>query len=189
MWAPDYITLAELKDLVDVEDTVDDVLLSLLPSATSRAVDRCAGRQFGQVATVEARRYKVRYSRTRGTWRVIIDDLQDETGLVFPNTSYDLGPDNADKLGKPWTFVDFTEDPEADAAGKVSLTALWGWSAIPDAVPMATLLQGNRWSSRKDSPFGIAGSPDTGTELRLLARVDPDVVVSLRNYRRDWWAA
>ncbi len=189
MWAPDYITLTELKDVIDVEDVLDDTFLSLVPSGTSRAVDRCAGRQFGQVDTVEARRYRVRYSRTRGAWRVAIDDLQDETGLVFPNTSYYLGPDNADKKGKPWTYVDFTEDPTGDRAGYADLTALWGWSAVPDAVKLSTFLQGNRWSSRKDSPFGIAGSPDQGSELRLLARVDPDVVVSLRDYRRDWWAA
>lgn len=189
MWAPDYITLTELKDVIDVEDVLDDTFLSLVPSGTSRAVDRCSGRQFGQVDTVEARRYRATYSRTRGAWRVIIDDLQDITGLVLPVTDYWLGPDNADKLGKPWTFVDFGSDPGVDITGKVSLTALWGWSSVPDAVKLSTFLQGNRWSSRKDSPFGIAGSPDQGSELRLLARVDPDVVVSLRNYRRDWWAA
>lgn len=189
MWAPDYVSLTDIKDLVDVEDTVDDVFLALLPSAVSRAVDRCTGRQFGQVSTVEERTYRVRYSGSRGTWRVIIDDVQDVTGLVMPNTSYTLGPDNADLRGKPFTYVDFTEDPTGDVCGKTSVTALWGWTAVPDAVKMSSLLQANRWSSRKDSPFGVAGSPDQGTELRLLARVDPDVAVSLRDYRRDWWAA
>ena len=189
MWSPEYITLVDLKDVVDVDDTADDVYLSLLPSAVSRAVDRATLRQFGQVSTVEERTYRTTYSRSRGSWRAIIDDLQDETGLVVPNTSYSFGPDNADKLGKPWTYVDFTEDPAGDRCGYLSMTALWGWSAVPDAVSLASFLQANRWSSRKDSPFGIAGSPDQGTELRLLARVDPDVAVSLRNYRRDWWAA
>lgn len=189
MWAPDYITLTELKGLVDVGDTEDDAYLSLLPSTVSRAVDRACLRQFGQVSTVEERTYRVRYSSSRGAWRVIIDDLQDMTGLVMPNASYYLGPDDADKRGKPWTYVDFTEDPTGTRAGRTTMTALWGWSAVPDAVRVASFLQGNRWSSRKDSPFGIAGSPEQGSELRLLARVDPDVVVSLRDYRRDWWAA
>lgn len=191
MWAPDYITLTELKDVVDVDDTVDDVYLSLLPSAVSRAVDRATGRQFGQVSTVEERYYPLRYRRSSYTWRAIIDDLQDTTGLLLPAavaSAYTLGPRNADKKGKPFEYIDFTEDPTGDVEGEVAITALWGWSAVPDAIPLASFLQANRWSSRKDSPFGIAGSPDQGTELRLLARVDPDVAVSLRNYRRDWWA-
>lgn len=189
MWAPDYITLEDLKDVVDIDDAEDDTYLSLIPSTTSRAVDRATLRQFGQVDTVEQRTYRVRYSRSRGVWRVIIDDVQDTTGLVMPNEDYTLGPENADKLGKPWTYADFTEDPTGDRCGFTSMTALWGWTAVPDAVKLASFLQGNRWSSRKDSPFGVAGSPDQGTELRLLARVDPDVAVSLRNFRRDWWAA
>jgi hypothetical protein len=189
MWAPDYITLQELKDLVDVDDTEDDAYLSLLPSAVSRAVDRATLRQFGKTDTPEERVYRTKYSRSRGAWRAKIDDVQTTVGLVVPNTSYVLGPNNADLLGKPWTYVDFTEDPTGDRCGFMSMTATWGWTAVPDAIPLASLLQGNRWSSRKDSPFGIAGSPDQGTELRLLARVDPDVAVSLRNYRRDWWAA
>ena len=189
MWAPDYITLPDLKDVVDVDDTADDVYLSLLPSAVSRAVDRACLRQFGQVSTVEERTYRVRYSRSRGLWRAIIDDVQDLTGLVVPDDRFTLGPDNADLKGKPWTYVDFVGDPQGDRCGFMSMTALWGWSAVPDAVSLASFLQANRWSSRKDSPFGIAGSPDQGTELRLLARVDPDVAVSLRDYRRDWWAA
>lgn len=189
MWAPDYITLQELKDLVDVDDTEDDAYLSLLPSAVSRAVDRACLRQFGKVSIVEERVYRTKYSRSRGAWRAIIDDVQTTVGMVVPDSGYTLGPDNADKLGKPWTYVDFTGDPTGLRAGFMSMTALWGWTTTPDAVKVASLLQGNRWSSRKDSPFGIAGSPDQGTELRLLARVDPDVAVSLRNYRRDWWAA
>lgn len=189
MWAPDYITLTELKDLIDVGDTVDDVFLSLVPSTVSRAVDRATLRQFGVVSTVEERTYRVRYSRSRGTWRVIIDDLQTTTGLVMPNTSYVLGPENNVLKGKPWTYADFTEDPTGDVECRTSITALWGWTEVPDAVRLASFLQGNRWSSRKDSPFGIAGSPDQGAELRLLARVDPDVAVSLRDFRRDWWAA
>jgi len=64
----------------------------------------------------------------------------------------------------------------------------WGWSAVPVPVKEATYLQASRFHSRRDSPYGIAGSPDQGSELRLLSRVDPDVAVSLSDFVR-WWAA
>jgi hypothetical protein len=64
----------------------------------------------------------------------------------------------------------------------VKVTALWGWTAVPVAVKQATLLQASRFFSRRHSPYGVAGSPELGSEIRLLARVDPDVGVSLRDY-------
>jgi hypothetical protein len=64
----------------------------------------------------------------------------------------------------------------------------WGWDAVPDAVKEATLLQGSRLDFRRVAPAGVAGSPETGSEVRLLARVDPDVAVSLKDFIR-WWAA
>ena len=39
---------------------------------------------------------------------------------------------------------------------------------------------------RKGSPYGIAGSPDLGSELRLLAKLDADVAVLLRSFVRMW---
>jgi hypothetical protein len=70
----------------------------------------------------------------------------------------------------------------------VEVRATFGWTAIPDLVISATLLQAGRFASRRDSPYGIAGSPDTGSELRLLDKVDPDVAVMLAPLTR-WWGA
>jgi hypothetical protein len=193
-WRPDYITLTELKDVIDVDDAVDDVFLSRIPSAASRAVDRCCGRQFGLVDAPQERYYAVkrttRFERY-GYW-ARIDDLMSTTGLILPDevdTDYRLYPLNAQQEGKPWEYILLTGDYSGDDDDLLAMTAPWGWTEVPDAVVMATFLQANRWSSRKDSPFGISGSPDQAGELRLLERVDPDVKVSLRDYRRDWWAA
>jgi hypothetical protein len=187
MWAPDYITLAELKSFVRVSDTADDVELALDVSAASRAVDRSTGRQFGQVAAPEARSYPVRWDRRRSLWVADIDDLQTTTGLTGV-TGYTLEPRNAVSVGLAWVQMTFKDDPR-DADGYITPTASWGWSAVPSAVKLATRLQGSRFAARRDSPYGVAGSPQQGNELRLLARVDPDVAVSLRYYTRDWWAA
>lgn len=54
---------------------------------------------------------------------------------------------------------------------------------IPPGVHVAALIQSSRLFHRKDSPYGIAGSPAEGSELRLLARLDPDVDALLSPYR------
>jgi hypothetical protein len=42
---------------------------------------------------------------------------------------------------------------------------------------------------RRDSPYGVAGTGGDGNPLRLMAKVDPDVEVALRPYRRTWGVA
>jgi hypothetical protein len=44
-------------------------------------------------------------------------------------------------------------------------------------------MQASRIFSRRQSPFGIAGSPDLGT-VRLSARLDADVEALLRPFRK-----
>lgn len=187
-WRPDYVTLAELKSYVKVDDDVDDAELSMAIPGASRAVDECTGRQFGKVAAPEQRFYPVEYSRRTLRWRAAIDDLQTTVGLVVPNDDYRLEPRNAVADGLAWTHITFGTDPTNDD-GELDLTAPWGWTTVPTAVKLGTSLQVSRFVARRDSPYGIAGSPDQGSELRLLAKVDPDVAVSLKFYTRDWWAA
>lgn len=54
-----------------------------------------------------------------------------------------------------------------------------GFTTVPAAVKLACEIQASRWFKRNDAPFGVAGSAEMGTELRLLARLDPDVEVLL----------
>jgi hypothetical protein len=85
-------------------------------------------------------------------------------------------------------------DADAEAAPQSSddyeatITVKWGWTAFPVPVVNAAKLQTARFVARRDSPYGIAGSPDQGSEMRLLARVDPDVAVILRPFVRVWAA-
>jgi hypothetical protein len=69
---------------------------------------------------------------------------------------------------------------------RVKVTATFGWTAVPDAVKLACLIQASRLFARRHSPFGILGSPETGGELRLLERLDADLVVSVRPFQRVW---
>lgn len=193
-WAPDYITVAEARAFLRIPDSVDDVEIGIWITAASRAIDKRCNRQFGQLAAPAARVYRSTpaYDPTIGLWVMEIDDLQDLTGLTVNGVAYAssgavLLPDNAPADNRPWTRLGFNVQPYDSAPGypmSNNLVGRWGWTAVPTQVPGATRMQVNRFHARRDSPFGIAGSPDQGNELRLLARLDPDVHTSLSGLSR-----
>lgn len=195
-WAPDYITTAELKTYLRISDTADDAVLASAISAASRAIDQFAGRQFGVVSAAETRHYTAEWDRRIGRWVVFHDDVMALSGFSVQTSRgvidvFTMKPINNGFIAKPWThFVveDTSTTQPTILPDDVAVTALWGWTTVPEAVKQATKLQASRLFSRRTSPYGVAGSPDLGSELRLLAQVDPDVAVSLRPYIR-WWAA
>jgi len=208
-WSPLYVTvndLADYENITDAQQITDEISeLTRAVTAASRAVDRHCSRsgvkrQFGKVAAAEERFYTPRWSPRRCRWVVTVDDFQSVTGLAV---NLDLDGDgtysdavtgsrklplNASAEGLPWTALVLPESANGQlcgSEGEVSVTALWGWTSVPVSVEEATLLQASRFYNRGNAPFGVAGSVDTGSEMRLLAKVDPDVAVSLAYYRRN----
>jgi uncharacterized phiE125 gp8 family phage protein len=195
-WQPDYVTATELKAYLRISDAVDDAEVGFAVTAASRAVDRHTNRQFGLVAAPEARKYTARWDRDRCRFVVDIDDLMTVTGLTVTGEAgaidvFAKQPGNADLEARPWTRL--VVDPTSTTLptlkeDAVTVTARYGWTTVPVAVKQAALLQASRFFTRRNAPFGVAGSPELGSELRLLAKVDPDVAVVLGPYQR-WWAA
>jgi len=195
-WKPTYATDAEVAEIILQVTGLDesDAWIPLVNAAASRAVDSHTNRQFGQLDTAtELIIPDVAYRPDRGRYVVPIPDLMTTTGLVIEvagqtvTDGYRLEPSTASIDSKPWTrlalpigasYSWYPDEPEA------AVTARWGWSAVPSAVKSAQLLQVQRFFMRRGSPFGVAGSPDVGSELRLLAKVDPDVAVMLADYVR-----
>lgn len=188
-WAPDYVQLADLRSYLNITGTQHDMFLSTWITTVSRNVDDACGRQFGQVDAAETREYRASYDRREGAWYAEIDDLQDVTDLTVIDasatvvTDYALLPANNPQKGKPY------ERMTLPGAGPFTIDALWGWSAVPAAVKTAMFLQAARLAARRDSPFGISGSPSEQGEIRLLAQLDPDFRTSLKPLVRKWWAA
>lgn len=186
-WAPDYCTVAEIKSYLRITDTADDVLLAAWITAASRAVDSYCGRQFGSVAA-ETRTWTAQYDRSTCGHITPIDDLMTTVGVTVTDesgtavTDYELWPRNAVQKGRPWTQL------RTAAGGALAVFAPWGWTAVPTSVHVATMLQVGRLNARRDSPYGVAGSPSEGSEVRLLAVLDPDLKTSLQGFRRQWWA-
>ena len=190
-WEPDYTTLTDLKNYINIPDDVDDVQLSSAITAASRAVDASAGRQFGQVAAPEERAYTARWDGGTRTWSVDIDDLMTDVGLEVAYagaevTGASFRPSNAVLRGRPWTRMVVASglscSPEA-----VAVTASWGWTAVPAPIEQATLMQAARLFKRRSATLGIAELGDSPA-MRLFNKVDPDVEVIVRPYARVWGA-
>lgn len=201
---PDYASLSEMRAYLRIDDeydTTDDAQLALAITAASRAIDRSTNRQFGLSASAVARVYTAEWSTTHSRYTADIDDVMTTASMVVKtadstegsydttHTDYQLLPFNAAGDTRPWTRVMFPRGTSVPCGpGRIQVTASWGWSTVPDTIKQACLIQASRFHKRRDSPFGIAGSPDLGNELRLLDRLDPDVAVLLSPYRR-WWGA
>ncbi len=202
-WAPDYTTTSAVKTFMRITDSVDDAVIAQAITTASRMIDKAANRQFGQLDAVEARYFTPRYDQHRGRYVVPIDDLMTAVGLLVAVDLADdatygdlvdelsLQPVNAAAKGRPWTRLivhptSSVTPPMRESS--VEVTARWGWTAVPGPIAHACTLQASRLVNRRDSPYGIAGSPDTGSEVRLLAKLDPDVAVTVATYARPWGA-
>jgi hypothetical protein len=199
-----YASLAELRQFVGIPpaDTTDDVTLQLALDAAGAQVDQYCDRSFGADADVTTRLYSPTVTGT-----LDVDPISTATGLVVATddngdgtfettwaigTDFRLDPVNAAALGEPWTRLVALGPrwfPMLPYRPGVSVMAKFGWpgAAAPAGVKEATLIQAARLWKRKDAPFGVAGSVEFGSELRLLAKLDPDVESLLRPYRRSWW--
>lgn len=198
-----YATLTELKGWVGIPaaDPADDATLQLALDAASGQVDAFCDRTFTVDGAPTVRLYSPELGRA-----LVVDPISSATGLAVATddngdgtyettwtlgTDYRLDPANAAAAGRPWTRLVALGTrwfPSNRYRPTVSVTALFGWpGAVPAQVKEATLIQAERLWKRKDAPFGVAGSVEFGSELRLLAKLDPDVESLLRPFRRQWW--
>jgi hypothetical protein len=196
-WRPDYITEEDVKnwERIRADDELDDTEIALYVATASRAIDDHTNRQFGQLATPTEWTYTATFDSERAVWTVSIDDLQDTTGLAvavrdagtIDAADYTLEPVNAVAKGKAYTTLTVRLGAAVQPTGRdneMLLTARWGWTAFPRPVVLGATLQASRFAARRESPYGVAGSPSDGSEMRLLSKLDPDVAVSLRGLLR-----
>jgi hypothetical protein len=211
-WAPTYATAESLAhymasdgfDLDRIEE--ERVELENACESGSRAVDDTTNRQFGVVAAPEAREYTLEWSDSKCMWYAEVDDFQTTTGMVL---AFDTARDgtytttiantyavpalpNAVKKGLAHTRIYLRSTVPAVLDGRAlgfRATIKWGWTAVPLTVVNAAHMQASRFYARRNSPYGVAGSPQDGSEIRLAAKADPDVRVSLKRYWRNRWAS
>jgi hypothetical protein len=195
-----YCSQEALKATLGMTQTTHDVDVDAAISAASRAVDGFCGRRFWQDPAVTTRLYTPHGGE--GT-SLPVDDISTLTGLVIATD------ENGDGTWSrtSWTVNGYTaqygfvvEPPNALADGwpvtrlyavmgwwphltnAVKVTARFGWPSIPADVRSACQILATRFYKRKDTPFGLYGSPEVG--VVTLPKVDPDVSAILNRYRR-----
>lgn len=190
-----YVTRAEVQNalglgtatLVPDSEEIDQVITSV-----SRAIDDYCGRFFYSVAgTVTFTANDYLYLPI-GDWSAVTSIKTDEDNDGTPEVTLTAGTDyrlatNKVVPGWPYTAIQITSFgshtlPLGVTEGvEVIGTRGWGGS-VPAPVTAAALIQTSRIHARRQSPYGVAGSPEGGI-VRLLSRLDPDVELMLRPYR------
>jgi hypothetical protein len=191
-----YTTLNEVKDSLNLDDSIENGAIELAIATASRMIDDYCGRFFYKDGTVEVP--AIRYYTPNDFYTVVVDD--------FVSLSEIATDDNFDQLYQTiWTASDSMFEPvnnpsrgwprnrilavgayvfPANLPQSVRLKGIFGWSSVPYEVRTAAKIQASRLFLRNQSPFGIAGNTDMGT-VRLSAKLDADVEALLRPMRKN----
>ena len=195
-----YITLANLKNYLKIDDSVEDTLLEQIIESASRSIDKIANRRFYLDSTATARTY-----RPIGNLRVITDDIGSTTGLILKtdpnstgtyqttftlNTDYIVEPTNALAKGRPVNYLTIVGSTALSLPvnywPQVQVTAKWGWPEVPDDIEQATYILSADLYKRKDSIGGVLGLSELGAiRMSPLGR---DIAAMVRAYKREFFA-
>lgn len=199
-----YVTLAELTSYLDQGGATslgsgNDAELEQAVEAASRQIDGVCRQRFYQDGSTTAKTYTA-----WDEYLLDVDPISTTTGLVvatdtdddavadttWTTADYQLEPLNGvvDGIsGWPYTRIRAVGDhlfplsPKGRAT--VTVTARWGWAAVPDAIFSATLIQAAYLFRRKDAVTGILGATDFGA-VTVRAGLDRDAADLIAPYRR-----
>jgi len=193
-----YCDLGVFQGELGVDDSVDNARLERVIETVSRAIDEYTGQFFYDTGADDD---QTRYYTARPTRRGIVvptDPVQTVTTLSVATTdgggyserassTWVLEPRNnpSESPARPYEAVRFPRITFQMVPDGVEIVGRFGWAAIPPQVTEACLIQASRIQKRKDAPFGIADIPSLdGGGMRLSARLDPDVELLLKPFRR-----
>lgn len=177
---------------ISVNDPQDDELLHELVEASSRMIDEYCGQFFYSTAGTAFYTPEVRNIVETDPFTAITSIATDDDGdgvyeTVWTASDYYTQPYNAALFGKPYTAVQVTPDGNEafspSIAKSVRLIATFGWASVPKAVAQACIIASTTLYEARKAPFGIVGSSEQGTVLRLSNRLHPEAVLLLEPYR------
>lgn len=178
-----YVTTSELRAHLGYrpEFVEDDVQIGLAADTASALLDDYCGRTFTVDTVATSRIY------TAGRTVTITDVSNTATAVVAVSsdrltwTTLDADSYYFDgSTGWPaTTWQDLTNYP----VGWLRVTALHGWTSVPDVVVTSTKLVASTLLSRRHSPNGVEASWETGA-MRASRYLDGSAELLLRPYRR-----
>jgi len=198
-----YVDKEDLKTYLGLSGSGQDTNIDNAINGASRLIDKICDRYFYQDDSVNAH-----YYTPSNQFTLYVDDISTTTGLIVQldttddgtydktltlDTDFVLKPFNpkAHKISNTDYFWPHTElqilatrsserfDPLI--VKNIKIQAKFGWSAVPEAITQATLLQATRLFKRKDTPFNVFGNEATGTQ-ELFSKFDPDAKELIKGY-------
>ncbi|MFF0183552.1 hypothetical protein [Streptomyces sp. NPDC005244] len=196
-----YATLPQLKAYMrgSIEDdvTMYDTVLTDALASVSREIETHCDRQFNTADSVSARSYgsenvfTITDSSGALHW-LAVDDFCDTAGLAvlaggtaWTLSDYRLYPRNGIVSGQPgWPYweIQAAGALRFDGLSDVTVTAKWGWTAVPAPVKQACLILAAETFQLKDAPFGVAGMDQFGV---IRVRDNRMAASKLAPYVRD----
>lgn len=171
-----YVSDTELSDYLRSTIVADEVEIAAALSAAENAINSYCQRTFVVPTTATTRTF------VANSWDLLrVHDIANTTDLAIVNDGVTLSasdyqletqPEQTSQIGVdgrtwPWSYVrilsghwargtnarlnSYTYDGEA----LISITARWGWPAIPAEVEMATKLLARDYLLARDTSFGI----------------------------------
>jgi len=194
-----YCGMEELKDRVNVTDSVDDSSIQMAIQAASNWINDYCGQHFYRVT-------ETRTFRPQNLWKLHIDPVVtvtafnvDTTGdgtfdqawtqgtdyqlIIGTNSEYNI---NSYGVQRPYRVVQVLQAGKwfpftwpYSHLDRIQITGTWGWPAVPPAVSQACLQLAAQLWKEKDAPFGVAGEADFGV---VKGGSSPMIVELLRPY-------
>lgn len=182
-----YQTRTAFKGVLEIDSTDEDDWIDQCLAAASRAIEKRSGwPTFWKTDTAEARTIDVtrrivpvRNAGWQYTKVLLRNGIASASGFLVSGFSAPvLMPEDAIDEGLPADAIRLPWGATFGNNGTLTVTAVWGWPAVPADIIWATQMQANRLYRRKGSPEGIAGSAEWG--LTRIPALDPDVLSILK---------
>ncbi|HUS42882.1 MAG TPA: hypothetical protein VMY16_09465 [Ilumatobacteraceae bacterium] len=196
-----YATVNDVAAELGISDVDDDARIERSIITASRQIDSECGRRFWADTVVVERNY---WATSRVSLEV--DDISTLTGLIVKldtddtgtyettltiNTDFIVAPLNAadDYPVRPHTeilMLDTYTFPIHQRRPGVSVTAKFGWAAVPTDVNQACLIQAKGiYKSTSGTFSGFQLAADAGIVMRTPS-LDPVARGLLEPFRKDW---
>ena len=170
---PNYVTTADFDLYISNELGTTEANLRLAAlKAAERAVDEYCQRSFAVAGNASARTYV-----PTGSQLVRIHDCTTVTSVTLDGASidptyYQLEPTTVSWSGqqRPYEQIRYLNGfwmGLTPGKAAVSVTATWGWAAVPDDVVEATLIIGKDICQQRRTVGNLAIAGDIGTTVRL----------------------
>ena len=186
-----YITLAQVKRYLPIEDAEDDDVLTMVLAGACRRIDSYCDSRFYTTSSDETRYETALDSMIlipglpiASLTSVAIDDGNRTYATALAAANYELYPWQI-ATGEAYTQIRITPTGVYTFPGgdrMVKIVGKFGYGSVPDAVKSAALIMVSRLWARRAAPFGIAGATEIG-QLMAIKPIDPDVQELLAPYR------